>query len=458
MMRWAWGWACAGLLATAAVAPAGWQAGAARVDITPEGPVWLAGYASRKAPSEGVVLPIHAKALALRDDAGTTIVLVTIDISGVKRALTERVKARIAEAHGVPPEAVVLLCSHTHCGPSQMMDVPEGTQAYQVDPKAAQNNVSWTRAFEDKLVRVAGEALQALAPATLSYGQGFATFAMNRREPTATGIRNGANPLGPTDRTVPVLKVTGPDGAVRAVLFGYACHNTSLGAMLRVAGDYAGFAQAAIEAAHPGCVALFATGCGADANPLPRGTVEHGRRYGGDLADAVKTVCDGRMTPLTGALRFAAAEPTVRFAGPVDRASYEKRLEGPDDMRKAHARRMLERLEANAPIEASHPYPIQAFHVGDQLTLLALASEVVADYALRLQRERGGPGKRALWVAAYANDVFGYIPSLRVLKEGGYEGGEAFYYSSYPTPFADDVEDVIVTAAERLIDKVDHAP
>ena len=96
---------------------------------------------------------------------------------------------------------------------------------------------------------------------------------------------------------------------------------------------------------------------------------------------------------------------------------------------------------------------MQAFALGDQLTLVALSGEVVVDYAIRLQKELGGEG-RTLWVAAYANDVIGYIPSVRVLKEGGYEGGESFYGSTWPTPFAEDIESIVVGAAHEVVRKV----
>jgi neutral ceramidase len=91
--------------------------------------------------------------------------------------------------------------------------------------------------------------------------------------------------------------------------------------------------------------------------------------------------------------------------------------------------------------------------LGDQLTLVALSGEVVVDYAIRLQKELGGEN-RTLWVAAYANDVIGYIPSVRVLKEGGYEGGESFYGSTWPTPLADDIESIVVIAAHEVVKKV----
>ena len=158
----------------------------------------------------------------------------------------------------------------------------------------------------------------------------------------------------------------------------------------------------------------------------------------------------GGLKPVSGGLRSAYAEPVLHFAGPTDRASYEARLKEPGAGRQAHAKRVLARIDAGRPVESTYPYPVQAFALGDGLTLLALAGEVVVDYALRLKPELSAPG-RDVWVAAYANDVFGYVPSARVLKEGGYEGGEAFYYSTFPTPFADDVEATIVKAAHEVV-------
>jgi hypothetical protein len=225
--------------------------------------------------------------------------------------------------------------------------------------------------------------------------------------------------------------------------------------IMTLSGDYAGFAQAAIEADHPGAVALFVTGCAGDANPEPRGTIPLARSHGRALADAVEAVLSrgDKLKALSGPLRAAYDEPTLRFAGPTDRASYEARLKEPGSGRQAHARRMIQRIGSGEPVESTYPYPVQAFALGDGLTVLALAGEVVVDYALRFQKELGGPG-RDLWVAAYANDVFGYVPSVRVLKEGGYEGGEAFYYSSFPTPFAEDVEETIDRAARGVAGKV----
>ncbi len=428
-----------------------WKAGVARVDTSPTAPVRMAGYASRTKLSEGVAHPLFAKALALEDGAGHRVVIVTCDIIWFRRPFTERVATRVKAKHGLPREDLVLFASHTHAGPTPADaddDPPrEGFEA----------NAAYTKDLEDKVVAVIGEAIGKLEPANLSYGIGRAHFALNRREPTERGIRLGKNPQGPTDESVPILRVARGDGKPMAIVFGYACHNTTLRPdMMRIDPDFAGYAQDRVEADNPGAVALFVTGCAGDADPHPFGTLPMAKDHGQDLAEAVKLVLGHPkwMTPLTGTLRSAYLETTLRFAGPTDRTSYEKRLNDPDNGRKGHARRMVEEFDRGRPIRAEYPhYSVQAIALGDRLTLLALSGEVVVDYATRLGRELGGEG-RPLWVAAYANDVVGYIPSLRVLKEGGYEALDSFYWGTWPAPWAEDVEERVVDAAHRVVEKV----
>jgi hypothetical protein len=225
--------------------------------------------------------------------------------------------------------------------------------------------------------------------------------------------------------------------------------------MLNIAADFAGYAQDRVESDHPGATALFVTGCAGDADPHPFGTLAMSKEHGEELAAAVKFVLDHPpwMTDLSGSLRSSYTETTLHFGGPTDRAAYLARLNDPSSGRRQHARRMVELLDSGRPIATEYPYfSVHAFALGDQLTLVGLSGEVVVDYSIRLQRELGG--ERLLWVAAYANDVLGYIPSIRVLKEGGYEGGEAFYGSTWPIPLADDVESIVISAARQVVEKV----
>lgn len=441
----------------AAAAPAtDWKAGVARVDTTPTAPVRMAGYASRTSPSRGVAHPLNAKALALVDGQGSRVVFVTCDIIAFRRTFTNRVAERVRTRYGLPRENLVLLASHNHAGPA-LVEPVDATGERTPPREGFENNATYTKELEDKLVDLVGSALGKTEPATLSYGVGRAHFTLNRREPTGKGIKLGKNPAGPVDESVPILRVQNADGKPLALLFGYACHNTTLRPdMMEIAADYAGYAQDRVEADQPGALALFMMGCGGDADPHPFGTLDMSRDHGEELAQAVKFVVDhpAWWTTLSGPLRTAYAETTLHFAGPTDRASYERLLSDPNASRRRYAERMIETIDRGKPIRSEYPYySVHAFALGDQLTLVALSGEVVVDYALRLQRELGGTGK-ALWVAAYANDVVGYIPSVRVLREGGYEPIDSFYGSTWALPWAEDVEETVVKAAHGVVERV----
>jgi len=442
----------------AAESSGGWKAGVARVDTTPTKPVRMAGYASRTSPSQGVAHSLAAKALALADARDHKVVFVTCDIIAFRWSFTHRVTDRVKAKYGLPREDVVLFASHNHAGPSPVDPKSGRDEDGNRSPgKEFENNVAYTIDLENKIVDLIGEALAKMQPANLSYGIGRAHFALNRREPVAMGIKLGKNPAGPTDESVPILRIQNANGKPLAIVFGYACHNTTLRPdMMKIAADFAGFAQDRIEADNPGAVALFVTGCAGDADPHPFGTLKMAEEHGQELGEAVKFVLDHPtwMINLTGPLRTAYTETTIHFGGPTDRASYEKLLTDPNRGRQGHAKRMIEHINRGRPVVAEYPhYSVHAFALGDQLTLVALSGEVVVDYAIRLQNELGG-GDRTLWVAAYANDVIGYIPSVRVLKEGGYEGGESFYGSTWPTPLAEDIESIVVNAAQEVVGKV----
>ena len=428
--------------------PAAWLAGAAAVSITPDEPVWMAGYAFRDRSSESVRQPIHAKALALRDAAtGVTSVLVTLDLVGIRRTMAEAIATRVTARHGIPRERILFNASHTHSGP--LTGEAATSYRYRMGDQPGRHLAAigrYTQALPAKIEQSIERAIASLAPATLHFEQGFAGFAVNRRR---VGHREFP---GPVDHDVPVLAVKGADGTLRAVLFGYACHSTVM-ADYAISGDYPGYAQAALEKRHPGAVALFLQGAGADQNPLPRRKVEHLERYGATLADAVDEVLAGKLRAVAGPLRAAIEFPELQFAKPPSREQYRARLSSKDEIERLHARRMLDTLDRDGHLHDTVLYPIQAWRFGDAFTLLALAGELVVDYSLRFKQQYGW---ERTWVAGYANDVFGYIPSARVLKEGGYEGGEAFRFSAFPGAFAGDVEDRVVAGVDRVMRAVER--
>jgi hypothetical protein len=445
------GWAVALLSVCGPLLAADFQAGVARVRITPPQPFWMSGYAARTHPSEGLYQDLWAKALALRDDRGHQAVLVTTDLIGLPRAISDEVADRVRAQFKVERHQLVLGASHTHCGPAVRKNL---AVLYDFSEEDRRRVDAYGAELVERLVEVVGQALADLAPARLSVGHGSVGFAVNRREFTPEGVKIGVNPSGPVDHDVPVLRVAAKDGSLRAVLFGYACHNTTLGGdFYQMGGDYAGFAQAGLEEAHPGATALFVMLCGGDQNPNPRGTLEHARRYGQTLAAEVGRVLGTALLPVRPPIRTALEVVPLDFA-PHTRASFEQEAASPDKYRQRRARLMLAAYDEGQPVRQT-PYPVQAVRLGADLTLVALAGEVVVDYALRAKRELAGEN---LIVAGYCHDVMGYIPSRRVQREGGYEAVDSMIYYGQPGPFAESVEDTIFTAVRRVVEAVGLKP
>ncbi len=415
----------------------------------------MAGYAARTHASLGTLLDLHAKALALEDESGHRAVLVTTDLLGLPRDVSEEIARRVQQKYGLKRDELFLNSSHTHSGPviGTMLSVAyEGKQGINSEQWEAVQ--VYTQFLEGQIVKVVGEALHKLQPATLKLGHGEAGFAVNRRIKTAAGYVGGINPQGPVDHDVPVLVVRNLHGKILGIVFGYACHNTTIGSdYYKFSGDYAGFAQLFLEKHYRGAVAMFVQGCGADANPYPRWSkgqsgVEFARQHGEELTQAVEKATDGSLKPIDGPLRTAFKVFPVRFAGPPTRADYEKQLKNDDIYVRKHAEEMLKVIDKDGHVPSSYHYSLEVWKFGSGLTLVGLAGEVVVDYDLRLKKELGSDN---LWVAGYSNDVFAYIPSERILKEGGYEGGGAMIYYGQPGPFAPGVEETIIGEVHEVI-------
>lgn len=387
-------------------APA-WRVGVASARITPDRPLPMAGYAVRPEPAEGTEQDLYAKALVLEDAAGGRTLWITLDLIGATAGLREAVAKRVTEPLGIPAAALLVNASHTHCGPDY-------------DHAAA---TDYRDFLETTLVELAGRAVATLAPADLAFGTARASVAMNRRTATSTGYINHPNPAGPVDHAVPVLSVRDADATLRALVFGYACHNTTMG-FRKWLGDYAGYAQEYLEADHPGTTALFMMGCAGDQNPYPRRQLVYAQRHGRTLATAVEAAIEAdqdpprHQRPVTGRIRAALERVDLPFA------------------------------DAARP---QHPYPVQVIRLGDDILLVALGMETTVDYALRIKAEYTESGGPAVWVAGYSNDYPGYIPSRRVLLEGGYE-------ATRTGPWDPGLEEKIMATVRMLVERTRPEP
>lgn len=427
-----------------------WKAGTAKAVITPTKPVWLAGYSGKRVP-DGKIHDLWMKALALEDHQGQRGVLVTSDFQGIPKSMSDRVFEQVRKQFDLQRHQVMLTFSHNHCGPRLGDDLID---YYPVESDQEGLVNQYTDEMVASMVAMIGESLKALAPAELAQGVGKATFAVNRRNnPEANVpkmIADGIPLVGPVDHSVPVLTVRRPNGEVAAILFGYACHPTTL-SFMTWCGDYPGFAQLEIETKHPKAMAMFVNTCGGDQNPLPRRTVELCQRYGHSLAVAVEETLAQPLSPIGRGLKSQFEYVDLPYLQTVDRNQLQSLIQDTNAIRARWASRLLKRLDDGAAFEPAYPYPVHAWQLGKEMLVIGIGAETVVDYALRFKKKYG----KGTWVCGYADDMISYIPSRRVWEEGGYEGGSNLYEYGRPAMrWSGDIEDRIADSVERLVTAV----
>ncbi len=426
----------AGLWVDQAAAAGLHQVGVAQLDITPHYSIRLTGYAARKTESEGVAQHLWAKAIAIGSDKEGPAIVITVDNCGVPLNVRQAVVAKLNKSASIDPERVAICSTHTHSGPWLKGYAPNLLKG-PLPPEQEAHIERYTAELTAALETAALKALEDRRPAKLSWGQGHADFAMNRR------TRGG-----PVDHELPALFVTGADGTLRAIFTSYACHCTTLtGEFNQICGDWAGYAQEFLQQDHAGSIVLVALGCAADANPNPRPGFDLAKQHGREIAASVGRIFTNGLAPIEGRLECRTKQIELPFDTLPTRAEWEAKAADTNYIG-YHARINLARLDRGEALPTKLGYLVQAWTFGKDLAMVFLPGEVVVDYSLRLKKEFDA---KRFWINAYANDVPCYIPSERILKEGGYEGGGAMIYYDKPTRLAPGVEDLIVKAVHDIL-------
>lgn len=425
------------------------QVGVARIDITPSDPIRLTGYAARgKQESTQVLSRLSAKALAFGNTAKQTSLLITVDLVGINWRVTSQVVEQISKKTGINPAQIAVCASHTHGSPEvgNLINILQCRGDYPtnfsfneslMDLDELVHIAQFSEQLVDKLVEVAIAALNNRKPSLVAWGQTEASFAVNRRPEG-----------GPVDHTVPVLKVTDTDGRVRAILVNYACHGITLGPEVNaVHGDWMGEVQSQLETKYPGSVAMVSVGCGGDAHPGQQGKIEYVKSHGQEISNNVEKLFKSKLIPLNsapvGAMKWVklpfSKVPTV---AELIELTKDKTVKG------YYARLALERVVRGESLPTELNYPIQVWNFDNKMLMVNMGGEVVVDYSIRLKQELGA-GR--VWINAYANDVSCYIPSRRILKEGGYEPDVSMYWYNMPSPLSEKVEDLIINTIHQLV-------
>lgn len=423
----------------------GWKAGVAKLNITPKEPLWLAGYGSRTHPSDGKLHDLWAKALVLEDASGKKAVLITTDLVGIPKAISDVIRNELQRQYGLSKAQIILNSSHTHSGPvmeNALSDI------YPLDADQKKKVSDYSRQFEKGVVELVGKALKSMDPVQLFAQNGVARFQVNRRNNQEATLNRQTELKGPNDPAVPVIKVVDAKGKLKAIAFGYACHPTVLD-LYKWSGDFPGFAQIELEKAHPGTVALFFQGTGADQNPLPRRTIPLAQQYGRELAAAVDRVLQEDMRKLSPEITAVYAEPELALATPDSPEKLEKMAaQQPVNYQARWAGRILAKMKAGEKLPTSYPFPIQVWKLGEQ-PIMTFGGETVVHYSNEMKRLFG----QDIFVMGYSNDVMSYIPSSVILQEGGYEGGMAHVVYGLPAKWGADTESIIVNAMTQLAEQ-----
>lgn len=418
-----------------------WKAGVAKMDITPNHPLWLAGYGGRTAPSEGTLHPIWVKALAMEDAQGEQSVLITSDLLGWPKALSDDIRAAVQRKYGLSKAQIILNSSHTHTGPvlqDALFDI------YPLDDAERKKIKKYSAGLSDRVVDLIGQSLADMESVRIYAENGVARFQVNRRNNEESTQARITDLNGPNDYAVPVIKVEKSDQSLMAVVFGYACHPTVLG-INQWSGDYPGFAQLELEKDHPGMQAMFFQGAGADQNPIPRRTIPLARQYGRTLAAAVDRVLEEDMKPLASSLKTAYTEVSLDLNMPPSIEELTHHCEVSSSYQKRWGERMLKDAQDGKEFRTSYPYPLQVWEMGDQ-RIFALGGELLVGYAIQLKEIFGYDS----FVMGYSNDVMSYIPTARVLHEGGYEGASAQVVYGLPAKWSFNIESTIIHGMVEL--------
>lgn len=424
-----------------------WKAGVARTVITPEQSMWMAGYAARDHQAEGTMHDLWAKALALEDAEGNQSVLITTDLLGFPKALSDQIRDRLEDEFQLSRARIILSSTHTHSGPvlkDGLYDI------YPLDEQQIREIEKYSIRLAEMLVALSGEAFRSMEEVEIYAQNGVTRFSVNRRNNDAATLSSLTELKGPSDHAVPVIKVVDKHGDILAVAFGYACHPTVLD-QYEWSGDYPGFAQIELERSYPGTTAMFFMGAGADQNPLPRRSVGLAKQYGKELAAAVERVLEEDMRQLSPTFSASYSEIDLPL-NPLPSRDELLEIIGDSSTYASYQQRWasnkLTRLEKGESFISSYPYPLQVWRLGDQM-VVNMGGEVVVGYANMLKEIYG----QDIIVIGNSNDVMSYIPTVTILEEGGYEGYVAQQVYGLPNTWKPEIESMIIEEIIRLAEQ-----
>ena len=411
------------------------EAGGARVDVTPDWPVYMSGYGGRNEPSSGVHDPLYATSLVIRDGA-SRVAIVSVDLLNVSMEFGAAVRRAVATGVAGVDE-VVLSATHTHGGPH----IP--ARALDMDPALAidEDVTDVVEHVRSGIVESVRQASERAEPATVRLGRARNDAVPNNRRAAGGVGGNVRLPIGGIDLELVALDVETESGD-RTIVYNFACHPTcTSGAETLLTADWPGYTRERVESEHDARV-LFLNGASADINPRPTDAP----RSGDPVYEYMETIGTAVGETVLEAVADAAAnpvlvDPPVR-AERVDLALPIKSLPSRDvlERRRDELTDELDRLrEAGddagaAAVRWDHRYvqtmlmlagfgarrlptTMSYVELGD-VGLLGMPGEVFVEHGLDF---KAAASAETLLPMGNADDYVGYLPTLKEFANGGYE-------------------------------------
>ncbi len=384
------------------------RASAVKVDITPDKPQWLLGYAARQ--STGVHDPLFHRIVAL-DDGGTQFFLVSSDFALFSPAFYDEFCAELKKETGIERTHVWWTVTHTHSAPE--LGPPGMGQAFLKGRYDHEPDWGYAKDVKRKLIAGIVEARAKLAPAKLSAGVTTSNANINRRSRDVDGrISLGLNPDGPVDRQVGLIRLDRLNGTPIALIANYAMHGTVLGGKNQlISGDAPGIVAAYVEQ-KLGAPVLFINGAAGDIAPIYSVYDDFKKvritEFNVLLGDRIVAAYGGLMEQ--SGLKFAAEEFVVE-------TPLKAGLEMPKELAAFLSPAQKVRL------------PVRVLRIGQEMAVWAAPVELFCEIAMEVRRRSG---VKNTFYFGYANGWLGYLPTKKAFPEGGYE--------TTVTPFTEEAE------------------
>ena len=390
--------------------------------ITPDWPVRMAGYSSRTSKSTGVYDELYTRSLVL-DDGERKVLIISIDICMIDSSFVSKIKEIIEKRFGFKSKDIIIHTIHTHAGPVSMLRNNMPSQ------EVIDDTFRFRKHLEDKILKNVEKCLITSTEGYMEFGMGETYIGMSRRQSTPNGIKIGPNPKEEIDRKTFVMTINDIQGNVKVVLFNCPCHPVVLYPRnLYISADFPGVATKEIEKKFPGAEGMFLQGAGADINPAIlvadedyRDTFYSDVIFTGSILanDVYNIICRGMRCVELSLETFLKRVPFSLSSDRSEESNYE-------DLNSEKCKMQ-----------------ITALKLSNDIRIICLDGEVCNQVGVNIRNLFEDENTIVL---GYTNGYIGYIPTPKILHEGGYET----ISNIFKTPFAEDTEKILLDGVKIL--------